>query len=48
LFFDLVIQLNQDGVVSRKTVLPYHDDVFLRSLFFSQLAELSADYGKNG
>jgi hypothetical protein len=48
LFFDLVVQLQEHRAVTRKAVLPYHDETFLRSIFFDQLKELREDFLKTG
>lgn len=47
-YFDLVVQLNELMPVSRQTVLPHHDEAYLRRVFFDQLKELSESYQTSG
>ncbi len=47
-YFDLVVQLNDLIPVTRQTILPHHDETYLRSVFFNQLQDLKESYQKTG
>lgn len=47
LFFDLVFQLKEAGIYEKK-ILPYKDLIYLRAVFFEQLAIAGEEFKKTG
>ncbi len=48
LYFDLVVQLNAFHYTKPQTILPHHDEAYLRGIFFKQLDDLSEHYANTG